>query len=175
MACGLAAGLACEKDEEPAGCGCFVKTADATTNNCESALLCGPITVTCGDSALAACPAELLTTSSEGAIDCALQAIVDGTRTRIEWSVENGLQPGYSGQDASLSLVGDGTAYSWGRTYEDLGQQVAPAAHVALRDAGYFEACMTLTTGAERFVCLRDGQEAGPLETCVAGFYADYF
>ncbi|MBK9757359.1 MAG: hypothetical protein IPO88_28435 [Nannocystis sp.] len=168
-------GELCPEHPTTDACCCFETDSGYTANVCPATALCGHIVVTCSDEPLPSCPVELLTTTSDTAIDCALQALIDGKVGRIEWTVEDGLLPGFTGHEVVLMPVGDGTAFRSGYYYQDLGADVEAVQHSPLQTKAYFMDCLAKPSAAERFVCLRTPQTAESLEVCIEAHYADYF
>jgi hypothetical protein len=166
--------------EHPAtdACCCFAEAEqfeDYTENVCPTQPLCDTIQVLCDDFKLDTCAVDQLTTNSDAAIDCALQALVDGGVGSIEWSVSGTINPGQSGHQALLITVGDGTAFRTGYSYFDLGASVEAVARFMLPPKEFFLDCLTRPTAAERFVCLREGRIGMTIEGCLAAYDADYF
>lgn len=159
-------------------CCCFESgepSGGFTSNRCAAEPLCPTIMATCAeDGVIPDCPAGLLTTMSDAAITCALEALRDGAVGRIDWEIGGAQNPGQGGQQVSLALVTDGTAFRWGYDYFDLGADVLPAEHAALQPTQYFVDCLALTAAPERFVCLR-GALGAAIEECVAGYPTEYF
>ena len=159
-------------------CCCFKKVdqlEDYTANVCPAPKLCGLIEVVCDDFDIGSCPLDLLTTKSDTAIDCALQALVDGEAGEIVWFVSSTFNPGQSGHRAVLLPVGDGTAFRAGYSFFDLGASVEAVTHLELKPKDFFLDCLTMPTAIDRFVCLREGRIGEPVETCIAGYDADFF
>lgn len=159
-------------------CCCFELAGQGegyTANRCPAEPMCPTIMGVCAqDFMIPDCPADMLTTSSDAAIQCALEALRDGKVGRIDWQLGGAEIPGQSGELVSFALPGDGTMFRWGYDYFDLLAEVLPAVHATLQPAQYFDDCLALPTAPERFVCLR-GAPMGEIEVCVAGYDADYF
>ena len=73
--------------------------------------------------------------------------------------------------EVNLALVGDGTAFCYGRITQEPDFEVLPAVHLRLEPSAYFQGCMSKPTPAERFVCLREGQHVEPFKDCSVGFF----
>ncbi len=139
---------------------------------CEAGTLCAAIAVQCEpDVPLLTCAAAQITTDSAAAIDCTLAAIVDASVGEVAWRID-GL-PDYH-MEVKLALVGDGTAFRYGRITQEPDFEVLPAVHLQLEPVAYFEDCLSKPTPAERFVCLREGQQVEPFKDCAVGFFGKH-
>jgi hypothetical protein len=160
-------GAACEHDVVD-DCCCFYEELEYYVRTaCAFEPLCGSFSVQC-PMGPTDCPAETASISDEAELECALQALAQGSSGLVSYRVvhtgDTGAVPVYDTR--YLYLRGDGTAFLATESLAD-----SPAAHggaqlVQLAEASTLAQCSTLDDTSAKIGCLFDAVTS-ELETCL--------
>lgn len=151
------AACACMGPEPSATDGCGTETLDAWVPGCSLTQRCPIVTAQCPrPHGLYTCRAELV--FDEPALQCALEALRDGTPGRIQISEIDRWGEFSPNADALVHVLEGRTAVHLGCTWADvLGATFSsPEAHV-LASPSYFSACLAETTAPDRYTCMMTG------------------
>lgn len=170
----------CPEHLQTDACCCFDdvgkrdNTSEGTISVCGVDDLCPLIQFECVDFLIDEvndCPSANLSTNDIAAVDCALQALIDGATGRVAWRAVSAY--GFSHEDTQLDLVGDSTVFRSGDRHIDLYYEIAPVRRLSLPDSTYFADCAKAPDWHDRFDCMREALACPPLETCVDGYLLD--
>lgn len=152
------AACACMGPEPSPTDGCTTDTLDAWVPGCSLTQLCPIVTAECPrPHGLYTCRAELV--FDEPALQCALEALRDGTPGRIQISEIDHWGDFSPNADALVHVLEDRTAVLLGCTWFDVSGadfSSLPEAHV-LATPDYYSACLEETTAPDRYTCMMAG------------------
>jgi hypothetical protein len=141
--------------------GCGTATLDEWVPGCPLILMCPVVTAICpGIPDLYLCRADLV--FDEPALQCAIEALRDGTPGRIQIS-EIDYQGQFSpGSDALVHVLEDRMAVRLGCTFNDAAPPTPGSPRVyTLADPAYFTACLDEPVPVDRYTCMLAGLGEG--------------
>ena len=155
--------MACEHDVVD-DCCCFSDNGQFYVEvTCTTEMLCDSVQLHCPGMSADCSPAEA-TLVDPATLDCALQAIADGSIGQISYSFTGADIPGFAWESQTLHLRGDGTAFSFRSSGVDSPYPHEGVQHVELSPAAV--GCNDLADDLDRLQCLLDA--TGPsLDTCL--------
>lgn len=159
----------CDEHGSTDACCCFWTDDGYHKVECPTTPLCEgmPIEILCTDDAMAPECGELtVEVVAEEGLDCALQALEEGSSGVIHYEVVSKANPGAWRQEWDLYLQGDGTAYVRALKASDAGGGYEPLAKFMLADAETINKCR-MDEVSVRIGCLRAAAIGDAIEECL--------
>jgi len=150
----------------------------AIDNACRVVMTCPPVEIQCPpDDPL--CPnlddlSEAgFTVSDEGALDCILTALRDGTEGSLRWNYTGSSTPGFAFYYRTIHILPDRRAITDVLQGADLSGEWSDVTERVLAPAEDFEACLQQADPREKTACLLNPTSGDALNVCTVGGYYD--